>query len=92
MKPKHLAEAVILQAIEDLFSKDHRQESIWFFRGEGFRLASEISGMRFSEIREIETLLKEHLPERNRSLPAFSAWRGGGMHIPELRQEQAGRR
>ncbi|MEW6109312.1 MAG: hypothetical protein AB1632_09145 [Nitrospirota bacterium] len=38
-----IAEAIILQAIEDLWDDEEKGESIDFFRGEGFGLCSEIA-------------------------------------------------
>lgn len=46
---KTLAEAVILQAIEDLWSKSHRQKSIEFFTGDGFRHYADLAGMAPAE-------------------------------------------
>lgn len=40
-----LAEAVILQSIEDLFDSLQRRNSINFFRGEGFNVYAEIAGL-----------------------------------------------
>lgn len=42
---KTLAEAVILQAMEDLWSKSHRQKSIEFFQGDGFKHYADLAGM-----------------------------------------------
>jgi hypothetical protein len=42
---RNLAEAVILQSIEDLWDKNHKSDCLAFFKGEGFRLASEMAGM-----------------------------------------------
>jgi hypothetical protein len=42
---KSLAEAVILQSIEDLWSKTHQNESVEFFTGEGFRHCADMAGM-----------------------------------------------
>ena len=39
MSEKSLAETVILQSIEDLFSRNDREESMRFFKGKGFRLS-----------------------------------------------------
>jgi hypothetical protein len=40
-----LADAVLLQSIEDLWIDEERSNSIDFFIGEGFRICSEIGGM-----------------------------------------------
>ena len=45
LRVKNLAEAIIVQSVEDLWSPLHRKESTDFFTGEGFRLASEMAGM-----------------------------------------------
>jgi len=40
-----LAEAIILQSIEDLWSTTYKKESIEFFRGEGFKQCADAAGM-----------------------------------------------
>jgi len=42
---KSLAEAVILQAIEDLFDPSERIKSIDFFKGKNFSLCAEMAGL-----------------------------------------------
>ena len=42
---KSLAEAVILQSMEDLWSPSHRDKSKDFFKGDGFKICAEIAGM-----------------------------------------------
>jgi len=42
---KSLAEAVILQSIEDLWSSSHKDESKDFFDGDGFKICAEIAGI-----------------------------------------------
>ena len=42
---KSLSEAVIAQAMEDLWDKNHRQESIDFFTGDGFKCCAEMANM-----------------------------------------------
>ena len=42
---KSLAEAVILQSIEDLWSPSHRNDSKDFFEGDGFIICAEIAEM-----------------------------------------------
>jgi hypothetical protein len=41
-----LAEAIILQSLEDLWSKTQKDKSIAFFTGEGFHICAEIAGMK----------------------------------------------
>jgi len=40
-----LADAILLQSLEDLWIDEERSNSIDFFSGEGFRICSEIAGM-----------------------------------------------
>jgi 3-deoxy-D-manno-octulosonic acid (KDO) 8-phosphate synthase len=42
---KALAEAVILQAVEDLWSDAHREKSREFFTGDGFKCFANMAGM-----------------------------------------------
>lgn len=49
MSVRSLADAIILQSMEDLFSPLHKSGSIHFFTGEGFRISSEIAGLRTAE-------------------------------------------
>ena len=45
MNTRHLAEAIILQSIEDLWIENHREECIRFFSGEDFRECAAIAGL-----------------------------------------------
>ena len=47
MGKKSLAEAIILQSMEDLW--DEREDSLNFFDGEGFNICAELAGMGFFE-------------------------------------------
>lgn len=51
---KSLAEAVILQSLEDFWSLTHRKQSIDFFKGEGFKVCSTIA--EIDAIKQIEIL------------------------------------
>jgi len=53
MSEKSLAETVILQSIEDLFSRNDREESMRFFKGKGFRLFADIAGLGLDERKKI---------------------------------------
>ena len=44
---RSLAEAVILQSIEDLWNPVCKKESLLFFEGDGFALCSEIAGLSY---------------------------------------------
>ncbi len=52
---KSLAEGIILQAIDDLFSRRNRAESIRFLTGEGFRMSADIAGLGPEQRHEILT-------------------------------------
>jgi hypothetical protein len=56
---KALAEAVILQAVEDLWSETHRKESLEFFEGEGFRHCADLAGMRVVERLKLIRMLRK---------------------------------
>lgn len=57
MGKKSLAEAIILQSMEDLWEPSHRQHSLDFFSGEGFEICSGMAGLTESECQEIFKLL-----------------------------------
>lgn len=57
-----LAEAVILQAIEDLYSPTTRAQSIEFFRGEGFSTYAELAGMNEVEKLRLIMMLGQTFP------------------------------
>ena len=44
---RSLVEAIILQSIEDLWNPVCRQESLSFFKSDGFALCSEIAGIGY---------------------------------------------
>ncbi|MDA8079566.1 MAG: hypothetical protein M0Z79_11580 [Nitrospiraceae bacterium] len=46
---KSLAEAIIFQALEDLWTPEEREASLAFFGGEDFRVCAEIAGMNIPE-------------------------------------------
>jgi hypothetical protein len=66
MNVKHLAEAVILQSIEDLWNEDRREECIRFFSGEDFRTCAGIAGMDISDQIKILSLLGDSLKTMNK--------------------------
>ncbi len=56
-----LAETIILQSIEDLWSSRYRENSVKFFKGNGFIICSEIAGLNSGERHRILRLLKRVL-------------------------------
>ncbi len=53
-----LAEAVILQTLEDLWSKAHKERSLAFFTTEGFHICAEIAGMKIADRLRLFRLLR----------------------------------
>jgi hypothetical protein len=58
---RRLAEAIILQALEDTWSDDMKWDSMDFFRGEGFEVCADILGMGLDERRKVLLLAKGSL-------------------------------
>ncbi|MBI4823348.1 MAG: hypothetical protein HY805_03845 [Nitrospirae bacterium] len=40
-----LAQAIILQSVEDMWDKQHRAECMEFFTGEGFHICAQMAGL-----------------------------------------------
>lgn len=59
---RNLAEAVILQSIEDLWDPDYRKESKDFFSGDAFNICSEIAGLDSAKKLKLKLFLegKDH--------------------------------
>jgi hypothetical protein len=49
MWEKSLAEAIILQSMEDLWSPEYRRESMDFFKGDGFKICAEIADLNINK-------------------------------------------
>lgn len=56
---KSLAEAIILQSIEDLWSKNDQKESVEFFTGEGFRHCADMAGLTVVDRLRIIRMLRK---------------------------------
>ncbi len=54
---RNLAEAVILQSIEDLWDKSQKSNCIGFFMGEGFHIYARIAGIKLSDRMELLRLI-----------------------------------
>lgn len=66
---RNIAEAIILQAVEDLWSPVHRKESIEFFTGEGFVICSKLVGMGLFEKLRLIQLIKKAIQKKDHSYP-----------------------
>jgi hypothetical protein len=54
---KHLAEAVILQSLEDLWEPDYIAGSMEFFKGDGFKICADIAEInRFKQYKILHLL------------------------------------
>lgn len=59
MGVKSLAEAIILQSMEDLSDIRNRAESLEFFSGDGFRICAQMAGMSANdEVKILELVHK----------------------------------
>jgi len=58
MSVKGLAEGIILQSVEDLWSENHRGECIAFFTGREFSICAEIAGMNLPDQLKLLNLVK----------------------------------
>jgi hypothetical protein len=61
---RKIAEAIILQAVEDLWSAVHRQESIEFFTGEGFMICAQVVGLGTYEKLRLIQLIKKAIQKK----------------------------
>ncbi len=58
MAIKHLAEAIILQSIEDLWNGEQKEDCVAFFEGEGFLLCSGMAGINMFHKRKLLKLIR----------------------------------
>ncbi len=79
MSLKSLAEMIILQSIEDLFSVHHKKESIHFFTGEGFGIFSEIAGIGIAERRNLVDMFNIFLEKKQTRHSKKKVAAGGGV-------------
>ena len=59
MGVKKLAEAIILQSIEDLYDGRHRTGSVDFFTGESFHTCARMAGLSTGEKLKVLNLVRE---------------------------------
>ncbi len=86
---KGLAEGIILQSIDDLWDKHHKEDCIAFFKGKGFRDCAEMAGMATADQIKLLNLVKSIIENQgeNRKLKHKSF--GQIMRRQELRHETA---
>jgi len=61
MAIKHLAEAIILQSIEDLWERQQKEGCVVFFEGEGFSLCSGMAGINMFHKRKLLGLISRSI-------------------------------
>ncbi len=61
MSLKTLAEGIILQTIEDLWSENCREDCITFFMGKDFRLCAELAGMELDDQVELLNMVRSSM-------------------------------
>jgi hypothetical protein len=74
---KHLAEAIILQSLEDLWDEGQRRDCLRFFRGGGFTVCAEMAGLNVSARGRLLGLVNR-LTSRKTGHPEGYPW---GMNI-----------
>jgi hypothetical protein len=84
---KGLAEGIILQSMEDLWVKDHKEDCIAFFKGKGFRDCAEMAGMTTSDQIKLLNIVKNIIEtQREKRKPKPKSFRQI-MERQELRKE-----
>ena len=58
---KHLAEAIILQSIEDLWDRQQKEDCVAFFAGDGFDLCSGMAGIKMFHRRKLLMLISRSI-------------------------------
>lgn len=84
---KVLAEGIILQSIEDLWVKHHKEDCIAFFKGKGFRDCAEMAGMTTSDQIKLLNLVKKIIENQGEKRKPKLKPFGQIMGRRELRKE-----
>ncbi|MBE0425530.1 MAG: hypothetical protein IBX72_02645 [Nitrospirae bacterium] len=66
-----LAEAIILQSVEDLFDDRHIKDCESFFFGEGFTTCAEIAGIKTIEQIKLINIVKKYLDNKSNNIGNF---------------------
>lgn len=61
----NLAEAIILQSVEDLWDEGYKSDSLRFFKGEGFGICAAMAGMKRYD--RLKLLQMVRISARNRA-------------------------
>ena len=79
---KRLSEAILLQSLDDLYSKHYRMDALRFFNGEGFSICASIIGLNHEESQKIFDIVKK-ITTIKQSVP--TQIRNKVKHIPEVK-------
>lgn len=80
MGARKLAEAIILQGLDDLSDSRYRSESIDFFTGEGFEVCAGMAGLDIEEKLKIMSLVKSLTGQGQRQSRVLSSFAQGFNH------------
>jgi len=61
MAIRHLAEAIILQSIEDLWNRQQKKDCVAFFEGEGFHFCAGTAGINMFQRRRLIKLISRSI-------------------------------
>lgn len=64
MALKHLAEAIILQSIEDLWNRQQKNDCVAFFEGEGFHLCAGTAGINMFHRKRLLKLISTSISRK----------------------------
>jgi hypothetical protein len=67
MAVRNVAEAIILQSIEDLWDKKWKEESVSFFRGEAFNACAEIAGLTAFDRKKLLAMIGGLIHDKRKS-------------------------
>lgn len=81
MSIRNLAEAVILQSMSDLWSEKEREDSVKFFKGEGFRTCADLACLDVPDQIKLLTMVKDavkHGAAKTRAKKDWMKQKSGG--------------
>ena len=81
---KALADAILLQSIEDLWTDVERANCIDFFSGEGFRICSEMAGMSSDDKVKILNMVRDIIDQNSIREKKGEGSRAGRREVYEL--------
>ena len=84
---KGLAEGIILQSMEDLWVKHHKEDCIAFFKGKGFRDCAEMAGMTTSDQIKLLNIVKSIIENQREKRKLKFKSSGHIMKRQEFRKE-----